>query len=50
MPIWFIVAILGVVAHFIDKEGKRCSAVLGLREVIGEHSGENIAEVLLQIF
>ena len=43
-------AILSVVAHFIDKEGKRRSAVLGLREVIGEHSGENMAEVLLQIF
>ncbi|OAQ57347.2 polyprotein [Pochonia chlamydosporia 170] len=43
-------AILGVVAHFIDKNGERRSAVLGLRELMGEYSGENMAEVLLQIF
>jgi len=43
-------AILGVVAHFIDKNGKRRTAVLGLRELEGEHSGENMADVLLQIF
>jgi hypothetical protein len=42
-------AILGVVAHFIDKFGKRRIAVLGLRELNGEHSGENMAEILLQI-
>lgn len=43
-------AVLGVVAHFIDKNGQRRAAVLGLRELMGEHSGENMAEVLLQIF
>ena len=43
-------AILSVISHFIDKDGKRCMAVLGLRELTGEHSGENIADVLLQIF
>lgn len=43
-------ATLGVVAHFIDKNGDRRAAVLGLRELMGEHSGENMAEVLLQIF
>jgi len=43
-------AILGIVAHFISKDGKRRTAVLGLRELMGEHSGENMAEVLLQIF
>lgn len=43
-------AILGCVAHFIDKKGKRRTAVLALREVVGEHSGENMADVLLHIF
>jgi len=43
-------AILGCVAHFIDKKGKRRTAVLALRELIGEHSGENMADILLHIF
>lgn len=42
-------AILGVVAHFIDKTDKRRTSVLALLEVEGEHSGENMAEVLLHI-
>jgi len=42
-------AILGVVAHFIDKTGQRRTSVLALREVEGEHSGENMAEILLQV-
>jgi hypothetical protein len=42
-------AVLGVVAHFIDNTGTRRTAVLALREVEGEHSGENIADVLLQV-
>ena len=43
-------AILGVIAHFIDKTGKRRTAVLALREIEGEHLGENMADVLLHIF
>jgi hypothetical protein len=43
-------AILGCVGHFIDKDGKRRTAVLALRELVGEHSGENMADVLLHIF
>ena len=42
-------AILGIVAHFIDKDGKRRNTVLALRELEGEHSGENMADVLLQV-
>ncbi|KAM5529351.1 transposase-like protein [Fusarium oxysporum f. sp. phaseoli] len=42
-------AVLGVAAHFIDKSGLRRTAVLALREVEGEHSEENIADVLLQV-
>ncbi len=42
-------ATLGIVAYFIDKTGERRTTVLALREVEGEHSGENIADVLLQV-
>lgn len=42
-------AILGVVGHFINHDGKRRQVLLGLREVIGEHSGENMAAILLAI-
>jgi hypothetical protein len=43
-------AVLGVIAHFINKCGRRRKVVLGLREVIGEHSGENQAAVLVALF
>ena len=43
-------AILGVVAHFIDKAGKRRSTLLALRQLQGAHTGENLAGSLLQIF
>ncbi|KFA81821.1 hypothetical protein S40288_09571 [Stachybotrys chartarum IBT 40288] len=43
-------AILGCVAHFINRSGKRRKVVLALRELVGEHSGENMADVLLHIF
>ena len=42
--------VLGVTAHFISKTGKRRHVVLGLCEVVSEHSGENMAAVLLEIF
>ena len=38
--------ILSVIAHFIDKTGKCRMAVLAFREVEGEHSGENMADIL----
>ena len=40
-------AILGVVAYFIDQHGRRQTTVLALREVEGEHLGENMADILL---
>jgi len=43
-------AILGVVAHFVDKVGKRRSTVLALRQLQGAHTGDNLAGALLQIF
>jgi hypothetical protein len=44
------ISILGVVAHFIDRSGKRRTAILALRQLEGAHSGENMAGILLQIF
>jgi hypothetical protein len=43
-------ATLGCVAHFVSRNGKRRTAVLALRELVGEHLGENMADVLLHIF
>ena len=43
-------AIVGVIAHFINANGRRRNIVLGLREIEGEHSGENIGHQLLQLF
>lgn len=42
-------AIIGAVAHYIDKTGRRREALLGLRELEGEHSGENMADALLKL-
>ena len=42
--------ILGVIAHFINKQGKRRNVILKLCEVIGEHTSKNIAAVLLKVF
>lgn len=42
-------AILGVVAMWIDATGKRRSTVLGLRRVYGEHTGENLGSVILEL-
>ena len=44
------IAILGIIAHFINKIDKRRSTVLALRRLYGVYSGENMVEVLLQIF
>lgn len=43
-------AVLGVIGHFINKYGERRHVVLGLRQVVGEHSGENQAAILLALF
>ena len=43
-------AIIGVVGHFINKDGRRRQVVLGLREIVGEHIGENMAGVLIDLF
>jgi hypothetical protein len=41
--------LLGVIAHFSDKNGLLQQSLLGLRTIEGAHSGENMAEVVLNI-
>ncbi|KAL6406438.1 HAT domain-containing protein [Ilyonectria robusta] len=43
-------ATLGCIAHFVNRSGKRRTAVLALCKLVGEHSKENIADALLYIF
>ena len=42
-------AILGVVAMWIDATGKRRSTVLGMRRVYGEHTGENVGSIVIEL-
>lgn len=42
-------AILGVVAMWIDATGKRRVTVLGMRRIYGEHTGENLGSVVLEL-
>ncbi|KAG7425131.1 putative AC transposase [Fusarium oxysporum f. sp. raphani] len=41
--------ILGVIAMWIDTTGKRRTTVLGIRRVYGEHTGENLGSVVLEL-
>ena len=43
-------AIVGVVAHYITSKGVRRHVVIGLREVLGDHAGENTGHQLLLLF
>ncbi|RFN45157.1 putative ac transposase [Fusarium flagelliforme] len=42
-------AILGVIAMWIDTTGKRRTTVLSIRRVYGEHTGENLGSVVLEL-
>jgi hypothetical protein len=42
-------AILGVIAMWIDATGKQQITVLGMRRVYGEHSGENVGSVIIEL-
>jgi hypothetical protein len=42
-------ALCGIVAHYLDKELKARSYLIGLRRVKGAHSGENIAEAMIPV-
>ena len=41
--------ILGIIAYFVNKEGKLQSLVLVLKEVEGEHSGENLTKYVIEV-
>lgn len=40
---------VGVVAMFIDANGRRRTTVLGLRRLEGEHTGENVGEAVIKV-
>jgi hypothetical protein len=42
--------IIRVIGHFINKNGRCHYVVLRLREIIGKHTGENIAGILIDLF
>jgi hAT family C-terminal dimerisation region len=42
-------AVLGITAQFINEGGILQSLVLGMREVVGEHSGENMSRYVLEV-
>ena len=42
-------AILGIIAHFINEDGKLQHCVLALKDVIGEHTSENLAVKVLDV-
>ena len=42
-------AIIAIVAHYIDRDGARQTKLLALRQLKGEHSSANIAQVVLNI-
>jgi len=43
------IAILGVTAQFINSEGQLKSLVLALKEVNGEHTGENLSKYVMEV-
>jgi hypothetical protein len=42
-------ALLAVISHFIQVDGKLCYAVLLMKEVEGEHTGANLAKTFISI-
>jgi len=42
-------ALVGVVAHYLDKDLVNKSTLIGMRRVKGAHTGENIAEVMIPV-
>ena len=43
-------AIMAIVAHYIDSSGARKTNLIALRSLDGEHTGENMAALLLNVF
>jgi hypothetical protein len=44
-----LLALCGIVVHFINKQGKLCTFLLSLPEIAGSHTGTNIAESVAAI-
>lgn len=42
-------ALLGVVAHYLDREMKARSVAIALKTVDGAHTGENIAPLMIAV-
>lgn len=42
-------ALLGIVSHYTNEQGALQQSVLAMKELRGEHSGENLASVLLEV-
>jgi hypothetical protein len=42
--------IIRVVGYFINKDGRRCHVILRLCKIIGKHTSENMAGVLIDLF
>ena len=43
------IAILGITAQFINSEGQLRSLVLALKEVNGDHTGENLSKYVMEV-
>jgi hypothetical protein len=41
--------LIGVIFHYLDKNLKACSLLVGMKRLKGAHTGENIAEVVIPI-
>jgi hypothetical protein len=41
--------LLGVVAHYLDREYKPKTVVIALKDALGSHTGDNIAEQLIEV-
>ena len=41
--------ILGIIAHYVDEDGKLQRSNLALKSIIGDHTGEHLAEVILKV-
>jgi hypothetical protein len=42
-------SMFGVIAHYTDENGQLSHAVLAIKEIDGEHSGENMAHSLMEV-
>lgn len=40
-------AMLSIFAHYLDKDGTRCNRLIGFKRVLGAHTGENQAALLV---